>query len=270
MKKILSIAGSDCSGGAGIQADLKTFSAHGIYGMSVITSVVAENTVRVISYQDMTPTVITEQIEAVFEDIPPDAVKIGMLSCIPTMLAVKKSLQKWQPKKVVLDPVMYAKNGMALMEPSAIDTLIRDVLPLASLVTPNIPEAEKISGKRIHSITDMEDACRLIYHRCACAVLLKGGHKEGDATDILFDGDNFYYYTSERIATKNTHGTGCTFSAAIASELALGHPLPLAVSKAKTYITSAIKHSLEIGAGHGPTHHFYHLYQHGLAGEENA
>ncbi|WEG72535.1 bifunctional hydroxymethylpyrimidine kinase/phosphomethylpyrimidine kinase [Vagococcus intermedius] len=269
MKKVLSIAGSDCSGGAGIQADLKTFSAHGVYGMSVITSVVAENTVRVISYQDMTPAIITEQINAIFEDITPNAIKIGMLSCVPTMIAVTKSLQKWQPKNVVLDPVMFAKNGMALMEPSAIDTLIQQVLPLATLVTPNIPEAEKISGKTIRSTSDMEEACRLIYHTCACAVLLKGGHKDGDATDILFDGKQFYYYTSKRIETKNTHGTGCTFSAAIASQLALGLPLNLAVAEAKNYITLAIQHSLAIGSGHGPTHHFYDLYRNGLAEDKN-
>lgn len=160
MKKALTIAGSDCSGGAGIQADLKTFSAHGVFGMSVVTSVVAENTVRVISYQDITPQIIQEQVDAVFEDIKPDAVKIGMLSTVETMQAVAASLKKWQPEKVVLDPVMYAKNGCALMDPTSIDTLIEAVLPLANLITPNIPEAEKISGLSIQSLEDMEIAAK--------------------------------------------------------------------------------------------------------------
>lgn len=269
MKKVLSIAGSDCSGGASIQADLKTFAAHGVYGMSVITSVVAENTVRVISYQNIAPTIINEQMTAVFEDIYPDAVKIGMLSCADTMLAVASSLQEWQPKNIVLDPVMYAKNGDALMEPQAIDTLIKNVLPLATLITPNIPEAEKIADCSITSLEEMERAAKAIYERCHAAVLIKGGHRSGEATDILYDGENIYSYTSERIATKNTHGTGCTFSSAIASQLALGVPLDQAISKAKKYITTAIAHSLELGEGHGPTNHFYSLYRNGLKEEQS-
>ncbi|EOH94334.1 bifunctional hydroxymethylpyrimidine kinase/phosphomethylpyrimidine kinase [Enterococcus pallens] len=264
MKKALTIAGSDCSGGAGIQADLKTFSAHGVFGMSVVTSVVAENTVRVISYQDMTPQIIQEQIDAVFEDITPDAVKIGMLSTVETMRAVAVSLKKWQPEKVVLDPVMYAKNGCALMDPSSIDTLIEEVLPLATLITPNVPEAEKISGLSIHSLEDMRTAAKKIYNLCGAATLVKGGHKVGKATDVLYDGQDFSEYTSERIDTKNTHGTGCTFSSAIASQLALGKEMDQAVDQAKKYVTTAIRHSLSLGNGHGPTNHFYDLYQHGL------
>jgi hydroxymethylpyrimidine/phosphomethylpyrimidine kinase len=264
MKKVLSIAGSDCSGGAGIQADLKTFSAHGVFGMTVIISVVAENTFRVIEYQDVRPDMIEKQIDAVFEDIPPDAVKIGMLSCRESMLPVADKLRDWQPKNVVIDPVMYAKNGCALMEPSSIDTLIAKIVPLADIITPNIPEAEKIAGIHIYSNADMELACRRIYEMGCRAVLVKGGHSDGDATDILFDGKGFYYYASPRIDTKNTHGTGCTFSSAIASNLALGMIVPQAVERAKKYVTTAITHSLQFGKGNGPTHHFYDLYKNGL------
>ncbi len=264
MKKVLSIAGSDCSGGAGIQADLKTFSAHGVFGMTAIASVVAENTFRVIEFQNVRPDIIEKQIDAVFEDIPPDAVKVGMLSCREGMLAVAGKLREWQARNVVVDPVMYAKNGCALMEPDSIDTLIAEVVPLADVLTPNIPEAEKISGLSILTRDDMIKAARLI-HKMGCrAVLVKGGHSEGDATDVLFDGKEIHFFSSPRIPTKNTHGTGCTFSSAIASNLALGMTVPLAVERAKAYVTTAIAHALEIGKGHGPTHHFYDLYKKGL------
>jgi len=264
MKKVLSIAGSDCSGGAGIQADLKTFSAHGVFGMTAIVSVVAENTFRVIEFQDIRTDIIEKQIDAVFEDIPPDAVKIGMLSCRETMLSVGTKLQEWKPKNVVIDPVMYAKNGCALMHPDAIETLIKEIVPLADLIMPNIPEAEKMAGITIKNQTDMEKAAKII-HKMGCkAVLVKGGHSEGDATDILFDGDAFHYYIVPRIDTKNTHGTGCTYSSAITSNLALGYSMPQAVEHAKKYVTTAITHALEIGKGNGPTHHFYDLYKNGL------
>jgi hydroxymethylpyrimidine/phosphomethylpyrimidine kinase len=262
VKKVLSIAGSDCSGGAGIQADLKTFSAHGVFGMSVITSVVAENTVRVIEFQDVRPDIIEKQIEAVFEDIPPDAVKIGMLSCREGMLAVKRKLDKWKPSNVVIDPVMYAKNGCALMDPDSIDTLIAEIVPLADVLTPNIPEAEKITGIHIHTQEDMERAVRCIHEMGCQAALVKGGHSKGDATDILFDGTGYHRFTCPRIHTKNTHGTGCTYSSAIAANLALGMSVQQAVEHAKKYVTTAIAHSLDLGKGHGPTHHFYDLYKH--------
>ena len=260
MKTALTIAGSDCSGGAGIQADLKTFSAHGVFGMSAITSVVAENTVRVISYQDMTPEIIQEQITAVCEDIFPDGVKIGMLSCKETMEAVAASLTKWQVPNIVLDPVMYAKNGSALMEEEAIATLIEKVLPLATLITPNIPEAEKIADMQITTLADMEQAARLIHQATGAAVLVKGGHRVADATDLLFDGATLFSYEAPRIDTKNTHGTGCTLSSAICAQLALGMNLPEAVQQAKDYITQAIQQALPLGAGHGPTHHFWAFY----------
>lgn len=264
MKKVLSIAGSDCSGGAGIQADLKTFSAHGVFGMAAIASVVAENTFRVIEFQDVRPDMIEKQINAVFEDIPPDAVKVGMLSCREGMLAVSGRLSAWKPRNVVVDPVMYAKNGCALMDPESIDTLISQVVPLADVITPNIPEAERMAGMEIHTHQDMEQAARRIQAMGCRAVLVKGGHSEGDAIDILFDGHALHHFSAPRIHTKNTHGTGCTYSSAIAANLALGFALPAAVERAKAYVTTAILHALEIGKGNGPTHHFYDLYKNGL------
>ncbi len=265
MKKVLTIAGSDCSGSAGIQADLKTFSAHGVYGMSVIVSVVAENTSRVIDIQDVTPEMIEKQIDAVFEDIGADAVKVGMLSQPCCMKAVARKLKQYQPKNVVIDPVMYAKNGCPLMDPDSIDTLIEEILPLAYVLTPNIPEAEKIADMQIHSPEDMEQAAKRIHEFGVQNVLVKGGHAVGDALDILYDGKEFYRFSTERINTKNTHGTGCTYSSAITSNLALGLPLEEAVKQAKHYVTTAIRHSLSIGKGYGPTHHFYELYQNGLS-----
>ncbi len=264
MQKVLSIAGSDCSGGAGIQADLKTFSAHGVFGMSVIVSVVAENTSRVIDIQDVTPDMIRKQIDAVFEDIEVDAVKIGMLSTPGCMRAVAEKLREYTPPNIVVDPVMYAKNGAPLMEPSAISTLIEEILPLADLLTPNIPEAEHIAGLKIADSADMRHAAREI-HALGCRnVLVKGGHATGSALDILFDGHGFHLYDAERVETKNTHGTGCTYSSAIASNLANGLAMPAAVARAKDYVTTAIRHALPIGKGHGPTHHFYDLYRNGL------
>ncbi len=264
MKKVLTIAGSDCSGGAGIQADLKTFSAHGVFGMSVIVSVVAENTSRVIDIQDITPDMIQKQIDAVFEDIEVDAVKIGMLSTPVCMRAVAEKLQQYGPKNVVIDPVMVAKNGSPLMDPNSVDSLIQLIIPLADVLTPNIPEAEKITGKTIGSLAEMKAAAEEIYKMGCKNVIVKGGHAIGNAVDVLYDGNRFYEFETHRIETKNTHGTGCTFSSAIASNLALGLTIPQAVERAKRYVTTAIEHALEIGKGNGPTHHFYELYRQGL------
>ncbi len=269
MKKVLTIAGSDCSGGAGIQADLKTFSAHGVFGMSVIVSVVAENTSRVIAIQDISPDMIIKQIEAVFEDIGTDAIKIGMLSGPSCMKAVTGKLHEYKPGNVVIDPVMVAKNGCPLMDPDAVDTLIKDIIPLADVLTPNLPEAEKITGLSISSTADMEKAAVVIFQMGSRNVLIKGGHSSGDALDVLYDGSHFYHFSAKRIPTKNTHGTGCTYSSAIAANLALGMELPDAVEKAKHYVTTAIEHSLDIGKGCGPTHHFYELYQYGLKGAKS-
>ncbi len=264
MKKVLSIAGSDCSGGAGIQADLKTFSAHGVFGMSVIVSVVAENTSRVIGIQDISPDMIQKQIDAVFEDIDVDAVKIGMLSTPVCMEAVAEKLRQYQPKNIVIDPVMVAKNGAPLMDPTAVGSLIKIIVPFADVLTPNIPEAEKITSGSIRSIGDMKSAAEQIYQMGCRNVIVKGGHAIGNAVDILYDGSRFFEFETGRIETKNTHGTGCTFSSAIASNLALGLPVPQAVDRAKRYVTTAIEHALEIGKGNGPTHHFYELYRQGL------
>lgn len=263
MKKVLTIAGSDCSGGAGIQADLKTFSAHGLFGMSVVVSVVAENTSRVIDIQDVTPDMIQKQIDAIFEDIEVDAVKIGMLSTPECMKAVADKLIQYKPKNIVIDPVMYAKNGCPLMAETAVDSLIELIIPLADVLTPNIPEAEKIIGKDITDIKGMEAAAREIYEMGCQGVIIKGGHREGSALDVLYDGCEFTHFETARINTKNTHGTGCTFSSAITSGLALGLSLKEAVTKAKEYVTTAIEHSLEIGKGNGPTNHFYELYKKG-------
>lgn len=269
MKKVLTIAGSDCSGGAGIQADLKTFSAHGVFGMSVIVSVVAENTSRVIDIQDITPEMIEKQIDAVFEDIEVDAVKVGMLSTPECMRAVAGKLRQYKPKHVVIDPVMYAKNGCPLMDSSAVDALIETILPLAGVLTPNIPEAERITGMGIRSVMDMETAAQKIHDMGSKTVIVKGGHAIGNALDVLFDGKQMHHFETQRIDTKNTHGTGCTFSSAVASQLALGMDICTAVEKAKAYVTTAITHSLAIGKGCGPTHHFYDLYQHGLMAQES-
>lgn len=260
MKTALTIAGSDSGGGAGIQADLKTFSALGVYGMSVITAVTAQNTQEVRSVQDIDISIIKDQIEAVFDDIPVDAVKIGMLSSATTADAVAQSLQKYHPKFVVLDPVMVSKGGHHLLQPNAISAVKEILIPLATLITPNIPEAEVLVNKTIHSPEDMKDACLALQSLGAKAILLKGGHLNGDPNDLLFDGKEFTWIKGVRIHTKNTHGTGCTLSSAIAANLAKGDSLIEAIQKAKKYITMAITHSLNIGKGHGPTNHFYDLY----------
>ena len=257
MKTALTIAGSDCSGGAGIQADIKTMSALGVFAMSVIVSVVAENTSRVISIEDVSPATISDQIDAVFEDIWPDAVKVGMLSTPGCMEAVASKLREYRPGHIVIDPVMYAKNGSPLMQESSIDTLISTVIPVATVLTPNIPEAEKIAGMEIHDLDGMKRSAERIAGMGAKAVLVKGGHRVGNADDLLFDGSSFTVFPGHRIDTKNTHGTGCTLSSAIASYLALGEDLPSAVGKAKEYVTGAIEHALELGKGNGPTDHFF-------------
>lgn len=266
MKTALTIAGSDCSGGAGIQADLKTFAAHGVYGMSVIVSVVAENTLRVMDRQDISAAMIEKQLDAVLEDIGADAVKIGMLPQADCMKAVARKVREYRPRNVVVDPVMISKSGVPLMEPSAVGELTDKIFPLAALLTPNIPEAEVLTGKTIGSLDEMKRAARQIAGMGPKAVLIKGGHSAGSPTDVLFDGVEFTLFCGERILTKNTHGTGCTYSSAIASGLALGLPLREAVGRAKDYVTTAIRHALPLGGGWGPTNHFYDLYQHGLKG----
>lgn len=263
MKTVLSIAGSDCSGGAGIQADIKTCSAHGVFGMSVIVSVVAENTSRVIDIQNIKTDIIAKQIDAVFEDITVNAVKVGMLSDTDCMKIVANKLKEYKPEHIVIDPVMYAKNGCALMQPNAIGTLIETIIPIATVLTPNIPEAEIITKIKINTEQDMKKAAVKICGLGCKSVLIKGGHYIGNAVDVLFDGKEFYRFETQRINTKNTHGTGCTLSSAIASNLALGYDISTAVKNAKDYVTMAIQHALSIGKGCGPTNHFYELYKKG-------
>ncbi len=261
MKKALTIAGSDSSGGAGIQADLKTFAAHGVFGMSVITAITAQNTLGVTAVQDVWPEIITKQIEAIFDDIGADAVKVGMVSQPETIRVIAAGLKKYTPDLIVVDPVMISKSGYHLLQPDAEAVLISELLPLATVVTPNIPEAEVLVHRKIETIADMEEAARAIHAMGPKNVLLKGGHRTEDATDILFDGHRFVRFEAPRVPTQNTHGTGCTLSSAIAANLAKGLPVEQAVAAAKKYITIAIEHALAIGKGVGPTHHFYELYQ---------
>lgn len=261
MKKALTIAGSDSSGGAGIQADIKSFSANGVYGMSVITAVTAQNTQGVLAVQDIEPQIIAKQIQAIFEDIEVDAVKIGMVSQIVTIETIAEGLKKYGAQKVVVDPVMISTSGYHLLQPEAEAKLGELLLPLAMVVTPNIPEAEVLSGQSIQSLADMEKAAKAIFQLGSQFVLLKGGHRLEDATDVLFDGREFHYFPSPHINTPHTHGTGCTLSSAIAANLAKGLSIREAVEAAKAYVTGAIEHGLPIGKGHGPTHHFYELYR---------
>lgn len=268
MRNVLTIAGSDCSGGAGIQADLKAMSANGVYAMSVITALTAQNTMGVFQVEDVSREMVGAQLDAIFTDIEVHAVKIGMVSQVETIQIIAKKLAEYHPSNIVLDPVMISKSGYSLLQPRAQHTLIEALIPLATVITPNLPEAEvilqAITGveTKIQTLSEMETAaCQLFSLGCK-SVLLKGGHLEqGKATDIFYDGKQIHRFASERVPTKNTHGTGCTLSSAIAAELGRGESLPDAIAKAKQYITTAILHSLEVGHGVGPTNHFYELYQ---------
>ncbi len=252
---VLSIAGSDPSGGAGIQADLKTFLCCGVYGMSVITSVVAENTTGVQRVYDLPGELILAQIESVCSDIPPAAVEVGMLSGLPQIRAVTEGLRRFPPPHLVLDPVMAAKDGTPLLQPEAVRFFVRELLPVVTLLTPNVPEAELLAGIRIESEDARREAARKLVKMGAGAVLIKGGHLSGSADDLLYDGQNFTHFDTARIDTIHTHGTGCTLSSAIASALARGLPLPEAALQAKAYLTETMLHALAIGHGHGPLNH---------------
>ena len=252
----MTIAGSDSGGGAGIEADLKTFSALGVYGMAAVTSITAQNTTGVFAVHDVPPEVVAKQIDVVAEDIGVDAAKTGMLSNAGIIEAVAASVARNGIAKLVLDPVMVAKSGAALLREDARDALRTLLLPCAYMVTPNVPEAEVLSGIEIAGEADVQEAARRI-HACGPRyVLMKGGHLDAeDATDYLFDGERFEAFSAPRIDTPNTHGTGCTFSAAIAAELAKGADICAAVRDAKAYLTEAIRHSLDLGGGHGPVDH---------------
>ena len=262
IKQVLTIAGSDSGGGAGIQADLKAMSANGVYAMSVITAITAQNTEEVTDMFELPQSIIAAQIDAIFDDFEVAAVKTGMLSSADTIETVVRLLKPQQVKLLVVDPVMVAKGGQSLLKPDAIDSLKKELLPLALLVTPNVHEAQQLSGIQITSLADARRSAKII-HQFGCAnVLIKGGHLPVDrATDLLYDGRFFHIFKGEFINTPHTHGTGCTFASAIAAHLARGKPLFEAVQTAKTYLTQAIKHSLALGHGQGPTNHFYFLNQ---------
>lgn len=260
MKPALTIAGSDSGGGAGIQADLKTFHAHGVFGCSVLTAVTAQNTVAVRTAHELPPKLIEAQLTAVFEDFDIAAVKTGMLSSSTIVSTVSAYLGEADPARLVVDPVMISKSGYRLLADDAIAVLRKELLPLAYLVTPNIYEAQLLADMSIGSLDDMRSAARRIRDYGCINVLVKGGHASFEpATDVMFDGRELHEFRSKFIETTNTHGTGCTYSAAITARLALGEPLIDAIGRAKSYITMAIENALELGKGHGPTHHFYFL-----------
>lgn len=262
MKVALSIAGSDSSGGAGIQADLKTFQAHGVFGMSAVTAVTVQNTQKVYDVQEIHPKLVHDQIVCLFADTEIHAIKIGMVSSIELIREIAKALKAVSLPAVVLDPVMISKSGYRLLNKDAQDALVAFLFPLAEVITPNIYEAETLVGNKIRHVDEMKLAAVKLLRLGARTVVVKGGHLgEQQATDILYDGREFKQLQSRRIDTKNTHGTGCTFSSAIAANMALGKSFFDAAALAKTYITGAIEHSPSIGQGHGPVQHFFELYK---------
>lgn len=261
MKHVLSIAGTDPSGGAGASADCKTFCAHGCYALNVITAVVSQNTQGVRGYMDVAPELIASQLDAVFEDIDVDAVKIGMVSVPETIRIIADKLRQYDAPVTVVDPVMVATSGHRLLAPEAEKTLKEVLLPLADVLTPNIPEAEVLTGQPIETLAQMKKAAQDIAAMGPQAVLVKGGHRTADATDILYSRGEFYYFEGQRVNSTSTHGTGCSLSSAIAANLANGLALPEAVREAKFFVYEGIRHAEPIGKGHGPIHHFYSLYK---------
>ena len=259
LKTALTIAGSDCSGGAGIQADLKTMTLNGVYAMSAVTALTAQNTTGVRAIQESTPDFLQQQIDAVFEDIYPDAVKIGMVSSSQLIRVIAQRLRHYHARNVVLDPVMVATSGSALMKNDALQALTAELFPLADLVTPNLPEAQVLSGFPVETREDMETAAKTIGDTYGCAVLLKGGHGIQDASDLLYADGELVWFQGKRIDNPNTHGTGCTLSSAIAANLAKGIPLTQAVRQAKDYISGALAAMLDLGQGSGPMDHAFAL-----------
>ena len=259
MRTALSIAGSDSSGGAGIQADLKTMTMNGVFAMTAITALTAQNTTGVQAIQETTPTFLAQQLDAVFTDIRPDAVKIGMVSSPELIRTIAERLRFYHAQNIVVDPVMVATSGSRLIRPEAVDTLTKELLPLALVVTPNIPEAELLSGRTIRDRAEMEAAAKAIGDAYGCAVLLKGGHSVQDANDLLYAGGTLQWFEGARIQNPNTHGTGCTLSSAIAANLAKGFSLPESVRRAKAYISGALAAMLDLGQGSGPMNHAWTL-----------
>ncbi|MBF0579666.1 bifunctional hydroxymethylpyrimidine kinase/phosphomethylpyrimidine kinase [Erysipelotrichaceae bacterium RD49] len=259
MFKALTIAGSDSSGGAGIQADLKTMLANGVYGMSAVAALTAQNTTGVRSIYPVSPEFLADQIDMVFEDIRPDAIKIGMVSGKALIETIADRLKVHQAQNIVLDPVMAATSGSLLIEEDAIETLQNELFGLASLITPNIPEAEILCGFSIENEKEMGEAAKAIYERWQTPVLVKGGHEINDANDLFFDGNHLHWFYGRRIANDNTHGTGCTLSSAIASNLAKGYGLQEAIQRAKGYLSGALEANLNLGQSHGPVDHGFEL-----------
>lgn len=255
MKTALTIAGSDSSGGAGIQADIKTMISNGVYGMSAITALTAQNTTGVTAIMEVTPEFLGEQLDNVFTDIYPDAVKIGMVSSAPLIKVIAEKLQKYKAKNIVVDPVMAATSGSDLINNSAIAVLREKLFPIATLLTPNIPEAGVLAGMEIKTPEDMLAAAKKIGDTWHCAVLCKGGHSLNDANDLLYRDGDFRWFTGVRIDNPNTHGTGCTLSSAIASNLAKGFPLETSVERAKMYLSGTLSAMLDLGKGSGPVNH---------------
>lgn len=258
--RALTIAGSDSGAGAGIQADLKTFSALGVYGLSALTAITAQNTLGVRTAQFLPPALVEAQIDAVLEDIGTDAAKTGMLASSAIIEVVARCASRWR-LRLVVDPVMVAKGGDPLLEPDAMTALRSVLLPMAEVVTPNLYEAEVLVNERIQTLEEMKEAARAIHALGPRNVVVKGGHRSGEPIDILFDGKRFTELHTERIHTSHTHGTGCTFSAAIAAYLARGQDVPAAVAEAKHYITEAIRNAPGLGKGHGPVEHFWQWKQ---------
>ena len=255
MNTVLSIAGSDCSGGAGIQADLKTMTMNGVYGMSAISALTAQNTTGVDGILEVPPEFLKKQLDMVFTDIFPDAVKIGMVASSQLIEVIAERLSFYGAKNIVVDPVMVATSGARLISEDAVSTLKEYLFPLAQILTPNIPEAEVLSGMTITSEAEMMEAAKVIGDQYGCAVLLKGGHKVNDANDLLYHEGTCQWFYGKRIDNPNTHGTGCTLSSAIASNLAKGFPMDVSVERAKAYISGALAAMLDLGKGSGPMNH---------------
>ncbi len=259
--KAMTIAGSDSGAGAGAQADLKTFAAFGVYGTSVITAITAQNTQRVAQVMELPPAMIAAQMDAVIQDIGASALKTGMLANAEIITVVAEKIREHGLRNLVVDPVMVAKGGDILLRKDALETLRSRLIPLATIVTPNIPEAEELTGIAVTRMKDLKDAARRLMDMGAKNVVIKGGHRKGAAKDIFYDGKIFRELTAARISTANTHGTGCTYSAAIAANLAKGRKLDKAVVEAKQFITRAIRNGFPIGNGHSPVHHFYRFWK---------
>ena len=260
MKTALTIAGSDSCGGAGIQADIKTMTMNGVYAMSAITALTAQNTLGVSAIMEVTPEFLGEQITAVMEDIPPDSVKIGMVSSAELIEVIAERLTYYKAKNIVVDTVMVATSGARLIFENAVATLKEKLLPMATVVTPNIPEAQVLSGVDISGKSDMEKAAGIIGDTYGCAVLLKGGHSVSDADDLLYANGKMIWIEGRRIDNPNTHGTGCTLSSAIAANLAKGYSLENSVERSKEYITKVLELQLNLGKGSGPLNHFVEYY----------